>query len=111
MSVNLKYEELYQKIGLFNEKGVRIGEAEVELQEKVLVRCSIYPPYRKSYIAQAIDTLLSCYDVKEVRCGGVEVAHDDNSTFSKAIRQLREAFYTIRERAGCCVSPEYKKEM
>ena len=110
MSVNLKYEELYQKIGLFNEKGVKIGEAEVELQERVLWRLFIYPPYQKSYSTQAIDTLLSCYDVKEVRCDGVDVEQDDNSTFSKAIRHLKEAVDTLRERAGCCIPPEYKKK-
>lgn len=42
--IEIKEKELYQELDIFYE-GSKIGEAEVELNSKMLSRLSIFPPY------------------------------------------------------------------
>ena len=61
MSVNIKESELYQEIELFDDD-VKIGEAEVNLSEKMLSRLSIFPPYQnRGYGQQVVKMLCEKY--------------------------------------------------
>ena len=44
--VTYKKNELYQEMELFNNDGVKIGEAEVDIEGKMLSRFVIYEPYQ-----------------------------------------------------------------
>ena len=61
MKVNIKENELYQEIELYVD-GEKIGEAEIELKEKMLARLSIFPPYQdKGYGTQIVNILNEKY--------------------------------------------------
>ena len=44
--VTYKKNELYQEMELFNNDGVKIGEAEVDIKNRMLSRFVIYEPYQ-----------------------------------------------------------------
>lgn len=61
MKVNIKENELYQEIELYVD-GEKIGEAEIELKEKMLSRLSIFPPYQnRGYGTQIVNILNEKY--------------------------------------------------
>lgn len=61
--IKLKENELYQEIELFVD-GNKIGEAEVDLKNKMLSRLSIFPPYQdKGYGTEIVKMLTDKYDL------------------------------------------------
>lgn len=61
--VEIKENELYQEIELFVD-GKKIGEAEVDLKNKMLSRLSIFPPYQdKGYGTEIVKMLTAKYDL------------------------------------------------
>lgn len=69
-----KTNELYQELELFNDDGVKIGEAEVDIKGKMLSRLNIYEPYQnKGYGTQIVEILIKDY---EINCLWV---NDDNA--------------------------------
>lgn len=62
--INLKENELYQEIELFVDD-VKIGEAEIEIKDKMLSRLSIFPPYQdKGYGTEIVKILNEKYECK-----------------------------------------------
>lgn len=69
-----KANELYQEFELFNDNGIKIGEAEVDIKGKMLSRLTIYEPYQnKSYGTQIVEMLIKDY---KINCLWV---NDDNA--------------------------------
>ncbi len=69
-----KANELYQEFELFNDDGIKIGEAEVDIKGKTLSRLTIYEPYQnKSYGTQIVEMLIKDY---KINCLWV---NDDNA--------------------------------
>lgn len=63
MDINIKENELYQEIELFDD-GVKIGEAEVEIKGHMLSRFVIYEPYQnKGYGTKLLYQLIQKYDI------------------------------------------------
>ena len=61
MNINIKEAELYQEIELFDGDR-KIGEAEVDLKNKMLSRLSIFPPYQnRGYGQQVVKMLCEKY--------------------------------------------------
>ena len=59
--INLKENQLYQEIELFVGEE-KIGEAEIEIKEKMLSRLNIFPPYQnKGYGTQIVNMLNEKY--------------------------------------------------
>lgn len=59
--ITTKENELYQEIELFAD-GEKIGEAEIEIKEKMLSRLSIFPPYQgKGYGTKIVNMLNEKY--------------------------------------------------
>lgn len=59
--ISLKENELYQEIEIFVDD-TKIGEAEIEIHEKMLSRLSIFPPYQnKGYGTQVVAMLSEKY--------------------------------------------------
>lgn len=62
----MKYRtnELYQELELFDDNGVKIGEAEVDINGKMLSRLTIYQPYQnKGYGTEIIKKLITDYNI------------------------------------------------
>ena len=56
--------EHYREIELFNDDGVKVGEAEVDTEGRMLSRLTIFEPYRhKGYGKQAVKDLTDMYDL------------------------------------------------
>ena len=54
--------EYYREIELFNDDGVKVGEAEVDTKGKMLSRLTIFEPHRmKGYGEQAVKDLTDTY--------------------------------------------------
>lgn len=63
MDINIKENELYQEIELFDD-GVKIGEAEVEIKGGMLSRFVIYEPYQnKGYGTKFLYALIQKYNI------------------------------------------------
>lgn len=58
MEIRIKEADLYQEIELFNGEE-KIGEAEVNLKDKMLSRLSIYPPYQNQGYGSCIVDMLN----------------------------------------------------
>lgn len=59
-----KTNELYQELELFNDDGIKIGEAEVDIKGKMLSRLAIYEPYQsKGYGTQIVEMLIKDYGI------------------------------------------------
>ena len=56
--IEIKEKELYQELDIFYE-GSKIGEAEVELNTKMLSRLSIFPPYQNQGIGTEVVNYLN----------------------------------------------------
>lgn len=81
-----KEAELYQEIELFAGGG-KIGEAEVELNGKMLSRLSIFPPYQgKGYGTAVVGMLCEKY-----KCSTLWVNADNE----RAIRAYRKNGFSI----------------
>lgn len=65
--VAYRKNELYQEMELFNDDGVKIGEAEVDTKGQMLSRLTIFEPYRnKGYGERAVTELTYMYDLREL---------------------------------------------
>lgn len=63
MSITYKKNELYQEIELFN-GDTKIGEAEVDINGKMLSRLKIYEPYQdKGYGTEVVRALVDEYEL------------------------------------------------
>ena len=61
MAIEYKENELYREIELFHD-GVKIGEAEVDVNGKMLSRLNIYEPYQgKGYGTEVVRELTEKY--------------------------------------------------
>jgi RimJ/RimL family protein N-acetyltransferase len=61
MAIEYKVNELYQEIELFHD-GIKIGEAEVDVNGKMLSRLNIYEPYQdKGYGTEIVKELTEKY--------------------------------------------------
>ena len=61
--IEIKENELYRELELFVDD-VKIGEAEVDLNGRMLSRLSIFPPYQdKGYGTEAVKMLTEKYDL------------------------------------------------
>lgn len=88
MTIDLKENELYQEIELFVD-GEKIGEAEVELKDKMLSRLSIFPPYQnKGYGTKIVQMLNEKYG-----CDNLWV----NANNDRAIHTYKKNGYEIAE--------------
>ena len=86
--ITLKENELYQEIELFVD-GEKIGEAEIEIKEKMLSRLSLFPPYQdKGYGTQIVNMLNEKYG-----CDVLWVNADNK----RAIRTYEKNGYAISE--------------
>lgn len=86
--IEFKENELYQEIEIFigDEK---IGEAEIDLKEKMLSRLSIFPPYQnKGYGTEIVKMLNEKY-----RCNVLWVNADNK----RAIHVYEKNGYMIKE--------------
>ena len=71
--IRLTENELYREIELFDE-ATKIGEAEVDLEGKMISRLNIYEPYQdKGYGTKIVQMLKEKYDVD---CLWVEAKND-----------------------------------
>lgn len=62
-----KENEHYREIELFNDDGVKVGEAEVDTSGQMLARLTIFEPYRnKGYGERAVTELTYMYDLREL---------------------------------------------
>lgn len=62
--IEIKENELYQEIELFIDDE-KVGEAEIEIKEKMLSRLSIFPPYQnKGYGTEIVKMLNEKYGCK-----------------------------------------------
>ena len=62
--VTYRKNELYQEIELFNDDGVKIGEAEVDIEGKMLSRFVIYEPYQnQGYGTEFVIALCNDFDI------------------------------------------------
>jgi RimJ/RimL family protein N-acetyltransferase len=60
-----KEKELYRELELYTDDGVKIGEAEVDISNKMLSRLTIYQPYQNmGYGTEAVKRLMQDYDLK-----------------------------------------------
>lgn len=60
--VTYRKNELYQEIELFNDDGVKIGEAEIDIKGKMLSRFVIYEPYQnQGYGTEFVTALCKDY--------------------------------------------------
>ena len=58
-----KKNELYQELGLYDED-IKIGEAEVDVKNKMLSRLIIFEPYQnKGYGTKVVQTLINDYGI------------------------------------------------
>ena len=60
----MKYraKELYRELDLYNDDGVKVGEAEVDIGGKMLSRLTIYEPYQdKGYGTETVQKLVKDY--------------------------------------------------
>ena len=86
--ISFKENEWYQEIELFVD-GEKIGEAEIEIKEKMLSRLSIFPPYQdKGYGTQIVNMLNEKYG-----CDVLWVNADNK----RAIRTYEKNGYAISE--------------
>ena len=59
-----KVNEHYIEIELFNDNGVKVGEAEVDTDGRMLSRLTIFEPYRhKGYGKRAVKDLTDMYNL------------------------------------------------
>ena len=59
-----KTNELYQELELFNDDGIKIGEAEVDIKGKMLSRLTIYEPYQgKGYGTEIVKMFIKDYGI------------------------------------------------
>lgn len=64
--INIKENELYQEIELFHGQ-IKIGEAEVELNNHMLSRLVIFEPYQnKGFGTEAVQMLTEKYNLKNL---------------------------------------------
>ena len=54
--IDLKENELYQEIEIFSD-GIKVGEMEVDLKNKMLSRLAIFEPYQNKGIGQQVVAL------------------------------------------------------
>ena len=86
--IEIKENELYQEIELFVD-GKKIGEAEIELKEKMLSRLSIFPPYQdKGYGTQIVNMFNEKYG-----CNVLWVNADNE----RAIHTYEKNGYVLKE--------------
>ena len=63
MSITYKKNEVYQEIELYK-NDIKIGEAEVDINGKMLSRLNIYEPYQdKGYGTEVVKALISEYGI------------------------------------------------
>ncbi len=63
MTINIKENELYQEVELFD-GDTKVGEAEVEIKGHMLSRFVIYEPYQnKGYGTKLLYNLIQKYDI------------------------------------------------
>lgn len=61
--ISYKKNEIYQEIDIFN-NNIKIGEAEVDINNKMLSRLNIYEPYKnKGYGQQIVRALIDAYNI------------------------------------------------
>lgn len=88
MTFNLETNEIYQEITLMMD-GEKIGEAEVELNNKELSRLAIFEPYQnKGYGTKVVNELTKKYNLKRLW------VRSDNE---KAIHVYEKCGYKIKE--------------
>ena len=59
-----KTNELYQELELFDDDGIKIGEAEVDIKGKMLSRLAIYESYQsKGYGTEIVKVLIKDYGI------------------------------------------------
>lgn len=64
MSLTYKINELYRELELFN-GDTKIGEAEVDIEGKMLSRLTIYEPYQNNgFGTEIVKKLCAQYDIK-----------------------------------------------
>lgn len=86
--ITIKENEIYQEIELFVEDE-KIGEAEIELKEKMLSRLIIFPPYQnKGYGTEIVKLLTERYG-----CEALWVNADNK----RAIHTYEKNGYVISE--------------
>ena len=62
--MKIKENELYQEIELFNDSGIKVGEAEVDIKGKMLSRLTIFPRYRGlGYGTRSVKDLIEKYGI------------------------------------------------
>lgn len=98
--ISLKENELYQEIEIFD-NDVKIGEAEIELKEKMLARLSIFPSFQnKGYGTQVVAMLNKKYG-----CNNLWV----KSNNGKAIKCYEKNGYKIVEPTMFLMKKEQSK--
>ena len=59
-----KTNELYQELELFDDDGMKVGEAEVDIHGKMLSMLTIYEPYQgKGYGTEIVKMLIKDYGI------------------------------------------------
>ena len=99
MKIDIKENEIYQEIELFVD-GKKIGEAEIEIKEKMLSRLSIFPPYQdKGYGTQIVNILNEKYgcELLWVNADNKRAIH----TYEKNGYEIAEpTMFLMRRKAG-----------
>lgn len=86
--IDIKENELYQELSIFVD-GIKIGEAEVDINGKMISRLSIYEPYQnKGYGTKVVQMLTDKYGCE---CLWV------NADNYKAIHVYEKCGYEIRK--------------
>lgn len=92
----LEEKELYQEIDIFADD-TKIGEAEVEVNGKMLSRLTIFEPYQnKGYGTEAVSTLIDEYG-----CNNLWVKSDNERAkhvYQKCGFELKEPTFYLMER-------------
>lgn len=88
MAIEYKVNELYREIELFHD-GIKIGEAEVDVNGKMLSRLNIYEPYQgKEYGTEVVRELTERYGLIDLWV---------NADNARAIHVYEKCGYTIKE--------------
>lgn len=88
MNIHYKNNEMYQEIELFDED-IKIGEAEIEINSKMLSRLAIYEPYQdKGYGTAVVEMLIRDYGINRLWV---------NADNAKAVHVYQKCGFTTKE--------------
>jgi RimJ/RimL family protein N-acetyltransferase len=88
MAIEYKVNELYREIELFHD-GIKIGEAEVDVNGKMLSRLNIYEPYQgKGYGTEVVRELTERYGLIDLWV---------NADNARAIHVYEKCGYNVKE--------------